>query len=288
MARTIAAALGAVAGERLDLIVGYSVAPPVKTPTDPAVASAFADFNDRELRRLASQLAFRQNRQVTEADDAVQDAVVELWESRPELFRQAPEGWLGLLYQVARRKLSDTRAVSSPSSIEAQLENGDGHVAEARPCTAASHSGNEDCRYVPAPRGGEAWSREQLLGAIQRFRDYHGRAPKATEFRAINALPCTSVLYRHFETLEAALISAGLVPDAPLHGRRRWPPLIAARECRSFRRRNLRWPGWRDIKRRPGELPSTSVMIRCFGGTREIDVQLGAEAILAAAGESTA
>lgn len=38
----------------------------------------------------------------------------------------------------------------------------------------------------------------------------------------------------------------------------------------------------------PGELPSTTVMIRCFGGTRSIDVQLGAEAILQAVGEPTA
>lgn len=225
---------------------------------------------------------------MTEADDAVQDAVVELWGTRPDLFREAPEGWLGLLYEMARRNLSAIGAAGSPLSIEAELENGDSHLAEASPCAAAAHRGEEDCRYVSAPRDGEPWSREQLLGAIQRFRDYYGRPPKATEFRAINALPCTSVLYRHFETLDAALISAGLVPDAPLHGRRRWPPLTAARECRSFRRRNLRWPGWRDIKRRPGELPSTSVMIRCFGGTREIDVQLGAEAILGAAGEPTA
>jgi hypothetical protein len=288
MASTMEAALHAVAGTRLDFIVGYSIVPPSARPTEPAVAAAFADFDGRELRRLARQLASRQHCHVTEADDAVQDAVMEIWRTRPDLLRQPAEGWLGLLYEVARRNLGAIGAVSSPLSVEAELEKGDRHLADARPCSAESHRAEEECRYTAAPRVGEAWNREQLLGAIQRFRDYYGRAPKVTEFRAIHALPSTSVLYRHFESLADALLCAGLVPDAPVNGRRKWPPLVVARECRSFRRRNLRWPGWHDVKRRRGDLPSTSVMIRCFGGTREIDVQLGAEAILAAVGEPTA
>lgn len=288
MASTILAAFEAVSGPRLDRIVGYVVPPLVAAPTDPAILSAFAEFDGRELQRLARQLATRRGCHVTDADDAVQDGLLELWGARPDLLRQAPDGWLGLLYEVARHHLGDTGGVRSPISIEAELENGDRPLADARPCLPESHRADEQCRYVPPPKGREAWNREQLLGAIQRFRDHHGRAPKATEFRAINGLPSTSVLYRHFETLAEALLCAGMVPDVPVHGRRRWPPLVAARACRSFRRRNLRWPGWRDIKRARGELPSTSVMIRCFGGTREIDVQLGAEAILAAAGEPTA
>lgn len=72
-----------------------------------------------------------------------------------------------------------------------------------------------------------------------------------------------------------------MVPETPPKSRERWIPLEVARVCRSFRRRNGYWPSWADVKRRPGELPGTTAMVRCFGGTRSIDVQLGAEAILA-------
>ena len=288
MARTFAAAFEAAACPLLDLAVGYSVEPPRPAPTDPAIADAFEGFDGSGLRGLAGRLAARQRCHVTDADDAVQDALIELWKSRPELLRQPPDTWMGLLHEVARRNLGDVGIRAAPVSIEAELETGDRLLADARRCTAEAHGSDEDCRLAPRQVGREAWTREQILGAIQRFRDHHGRAPRTDDLRAINGLPSTSALYRHFGSIADALLCAGLTPDTPLTRHRRWPPLLAAKECRAFRRRNLRWPGWKDVKRRPGELPGTTVMLRCFGGTREVDVQLGAEAILSAAGEPTA
>lgn len=46
------------------------------------------------------------------------------------------------------------------------------------------------------------------------------------------------------------------------------------------RRRHGYWPSWADVKRQPGALPTTSVMVRFVGGTRSVDVQTGVEAIL--------
>jgi hypothetical protein len=88
------------------------------------------------------------------------------------------------------------------------------------------------------------------------------------------------VIYREFGNLAKALLEAGMTPDSLGLRTKRWSATEAARSCLSFRRRHGYWPGWADIKRRPGELPSTKVMIRYFGSTRSAEVQLGAEAIL--------
>jgi hypothetical protein len=76
-----------------------------------------------------------------------------------------------------------------------------------------------------------------------------------------------------------------MVPDGLGQRRRRWSASEAAEACASFRRRQGYWPGWIDVKRRPGELPGTSAMVRFFGGTRSGEVQAGAEAILCDAEE---
>jgi DNA-directed RNA polymerase specialized sigma24 family protein len=287
MARTMAAALAAVAGPKFDAAVGYTAVLPVAQPTDPAIATAFVEFDTEELHRLARRLAVREHCHPTEADDAVQNGLLELWHRRPELFREPPKSWLGLLYAVARFRLKEIRPEPA-RSIDALLENGDLELTKAQPCLSESHEADESNRSLTPPAVGDFWTREQILGAIQRFRDYHGRPPRSADFKAINALPSTSVLYRHFESLADAILASGMVPDTLTRRRRFWLPVAAARECRSFRRRHSRWPSWRDVKRRPGELPSTSVMIRCFGGTRAIDIQLGVEAILSAVGEQTA
>lgn len=289
MAQTMAAALAAAAGPRFDAAAGYTVTPRRAAPTEPAVAAAFADLDPQELSRLGRGLAARRGCHPTEADDSVQDALLALWSKRPELFCQPAGSWMGLLREVALRRLLEVRPTQPTLSVNALVEQGgDSDLGGAAPCRAETGSAEEESRRARPPARGEPWSREQILGAIQRFRDYHGRPPKAVEFRAINALPSLSALRRHFGLLSDALLTAGMVPATGVARRRSWQPITAARECRAFRRRNSRWPSWRDIGRRPGELPSTSVMIRCFGGTRAIDVQLGAEAILEAVGEPTA
>lgn len=289
MARTIRAAIEAVAGPEFDAAVGFVIARRRVVFTDPEIAAAFSGLDPGELRRIALGLAARQRCHPTEADDAVQDGLLELWSKRPELFRESASSWLGLLHEVARRRLQEIRPADPALSSEALFEDsGDAAFSKAEPCLSESYAADEEGRHIPPPAPGKAWDREQVLGAIQRFRDYHGRPPKAVDFKAINALPSLSALYRHFDNTANALLAAGMVPESGILRRRHWPPIDAARECRAFRRRNARWPSWRDVKRRPGELPSTSVMIRYFGGTRSIDVQMGSEAILEARGEQTA
>lgn len=288
MAATMAGAIEAAEGPVFDAIVGYTVPAPQAAPTDPDIVTAFARLDPKELRRLSLTLSGRERRHPTEADDAVQDAFLELWAKEREILLSSPGAFLGHLYERARRRLQEVGRREGALSAEALREERDDAFLEgARPCVPESHSAEEQCRYVAAPAPGRSWNREQIIGTIQRFRDYHGRPPKAVEFRAINGLPSLATLYRHFNSLADALLVAGMTPDSPTR-RRLWTPLAAARACRAFKRRNGRWPYWRDVKRRPGELPSTTVMIRYFGGTRAVDIQLGAEAILAAVGEATA
>lgn len=287
MAATMAGAIEAVEGPAFDAVVGYTVAAPQAAPTDPDIATAFAKLDPKELRRLTLALSARERRHPTEADDAVQDAFLEIWVKEREILLDTPGAFLGHLYERARRRLQEIGRRDGALSTEALRElRDDAFLAAARACVPESHSAEEESRHVLRPAPGRFWSREQILGAIQRFRDHHGCPPRATEFRAINGLPSSATLYRHFDSLADALLVAGMTPDSPTR-RKSWPPLAAAKECRAFKRRNGRWPYWRDVKRRPGELPSTTVLIRCFGGTRAVDIQLGAEAILAAVGEST-
>lgn len=287
MAATMAAAIEAAEGPAFDAVAGYTMATPKAAPTDPNIAIAFARLDLKELRRLTLALSARERRHPTEADDAVQDAFLDLLVKQREILLGAPGSWLGHLYERARRRLQEVGCGEGVLSTEAlREERDDAFLDGARPCVAESHSADEQSRHASPP--GRFWTREQILGALQRFRDHHGRAPRATEFRAINGLPSLTTLYRHFDTLADALLAAGMVPDSSCRNRRIRPPIAVARECRAFRRRHGRWPYSRDVKRHPGELSSTTVMIRCFGSTRAVDIQLGAESILAAVGEPTA
>jgi hypothetical protein len=157
---------------------------------------------------------------------------------------------------------------------------GDAPFEKARPCVAVAPA-DEDARYAAPPVNGEKWRAEQIIGALQRFRDRTGRPPRSVECTVLNGLPGRAVIHSRFASLARAILAAGMVPETPPKSRERWIPLEVARACRSFRRRNGYWPSWADVKRRPGELPGTTAMVRCFGGTRSIDIQLGTEAILA-------
>ncbi|MBK5219779.1 MAG: hypothetical protein JJE35_08335 [Thermoleophilia bacterium] len=283
MARTLAAALAEVEGPEFDAIVGYTAKRPEPAPVDKEVAAVFAKFDYRAVRRIARMLASRYRCHPTHAEDAAHDALVDLLAKRPELFREDPERWMGLLHEVTRFRLIDIKAgQGQTASTEALTElAGDAPFEEAHPCIPASHDADGEAKYASPPRIGEEWNRSQIIGALQRFRDYFGRPPRTGECKALNGLPSSTAIYRHFASFSDALLEAGMVPDAPQRRRRAWKPLEAAKACSAFRRRNGHWPSWADVKRRPGELPSTSVMIRCFGSTRSAEVQQGVEAILA-------
>lgn len=282
MARTFAEALAAVEGAEFDAAVGYTVRRPAPRPVEEEVASAFRGFDYGEILRIERMLVSRHHCHLADAEEAVHEVLEELLGKRPDLYRERPESWLGLLYKLARFRILDRRtARSRVASIEELFElAGDAPFEKARPCVAAARA-DEDARYAAPPINGERWSPERIVGALQRFRDRTGRPPKAAECTALNGLPSPSVIYRHFGSLANGILAAGMVPEAVPRSRARWVPIEVAEVCRSFRLRNGHWPSAVDVKRRPGELPSTTAMIRCFGGTRSIDVQLGAEAILA-------
>ncbi|HKT82835.1 MAG TPA: hypothetical protein VJQ84_03255 [Solirubrobacterales bacterium] len=283
MARTLAEAIAAVEGSEFDAAVGYTVKRPTPRAVKQEVATAFRGFDYGEILRIERMLVSRHHCHLIDAEEAVHEVLEELLVRRPDLYQERPESWLGLLYKLARFRIIDTRmARSRVASIEELFElAGDAPFEEARPCVADSGFADEEARYAAPPTAGEKWDSEQVVGALQRFRDHFGRPPKSTECKALNGLPSPNVISRRFGSLASAILAAGMVPETSPKSRARWLPLEVARACRLFKWRNGQWPNWADAKRRPGELPSTTAMVRCFGGTRSIDVQLGAEAILA-------
>ncbi|MBS1881483.1 MAG: hypothetical protein JSS97_00835 [Actinobacteria bacterium] len=282
MARSFAEAIAAVEGAEFDAAVGYTVKRRAPMPIDKEVASAFHGFDYGEIRRIERMLVSRHHCHLADAEEAVHEVLEELLVKRPDLYRERPESWLGLLYKLSRFRILDMRtARSRVASIEELVElAGDAPFEKARPCIADSRVADEDARYAAPPTAGEKWSSEQIVGALQRFRDRTGRPPRSIECTAPNGLPDRKVICREFASLASAVLAAGMVPETPPKARARWIPLEVAKVCRSFRRRNGYWPSSVEVKRRPGELPSTTAMIRCFGGTRSIDVQLGTDAIL--------
>lgn len=283
MASTLAVAIAEVEGPRFDEVVGYTVKRPEPAPVDEAITAAFTGVDPEFFGRLVRQLVSQCGGQPADAEEAMQNANLELLVKRPDLFREEPARWTGLLYETARYRLLDIKGRQGQiASIEALTEiAGDAPFEKANPCIPLSHDGGSESRYVPAPQDGEEWSQSRIIGALQRFRDYYGRPPKSADCKKINGLPSTTTICRHFESFVDAVLAAGMVPEASLRKRRVWRPLEAAEVCCAFRWRNSRWPSWADARRCPGELPGYSVMIRCFGGARSHDVQRGAEAILA-------
>lgn len=253
-----------------------------RTQPDRAVAAAFERFDYGHVRRIVRQLSRRCRCSQADAEEAVHEEYAHLLEREPELFREDPESWIGLLYRRAFYRLLQMRNPRRRcASIEALMEAaGDEPFRGARPCLAPSLNGDEEARYLPLPRPGESWSWSQVVGAFQRFRDYHGRPPRVSDCKAANRLPCYASIRRHFGSFDEALIAAGMVPTGPGRRRRRWSSVEAARVCRSFRHRHGYWPSCGDLQRDSEDLPSPSTMIRCFGSTRPAQVQIVAEAIL--------
>jgi hypothetical protein len=287
MAGSFEEAFREIEGAELDLIVGFSILPRKHAPTDAEVRAAFEGFDYRHVDRIVRILSSSHRCDRAHAEDAVHDGLVYLCVRRPELFREDPEGWLGLLHEVAKYRLLAIRSRQGQTASIDQLTElaGDAPFAGARRCVSPSPDADEESRYAPPPRPGEAWNPTQILGAFQRFRDYHGWPPKAKDCRAINGLPSVATICRHFESFADAILAAGMMPDTPRRRRRRrrWGPVEAARACLSFRWRHGYWPGAAEAKRSLGDLPGEKVMNRFFGGTNSGHVQIGAEAILAEA-----
>lgn len=282
MARSFREAFAGIEGPEFDLAVGYVIPPWKGRPTEKATAAAFEGFGYRQIKKIVRFLVAYDRCQETDAEEAVQDALLHLLHDRRDLLRESPERWLRYLVKTARYRLLDSRrSTRQTESIEKlSAVSGDAPFIGARRCVSPDLDANDDNRYAPPPKRGEDWTATQVIGALQRFRDFHGRPPKVAECRSVHLLPSRSAIARHFSSFAEAVLAAGMVPRDLGRRRKRWTPLEAATVCLSFRHRNARWPCRQDTERRDSGLPSAGVMNKFFGGSHEAEVQRGAESIL--------
>jgi hypothetical protein len=287
MARTFEEAVAAIRAKDevgFDSAVGLTTKVRAVAPVAPEVAAAFAPLDPGFYARLARGVARRYSYDPVRTEDAQGEVLLELMAKRPGLFREDPRSWVSLLVVMTRFRLKSPLVRGAALSIDAlRGATGDAALAGATRCVAEVDDGGDE-RREPPPRRGEPWTYGQIIGALQRFRDYHGRPPKSYECRASNGLPSHSAIRRHFARFADAIYAAGMVPEYVPLRTRPWEPREAAEVCYSYRRRNSIWPSWADAKRHPGELPGTGAMLRFFGGTRSCDVQRGTELILRVAG----
>lgn len=286
MSSSIVEAIENVSGPEFDRAVGLIVDHPMAAPTDPEIAATFArhDFQ-AAFRRVTMGLAKRWRCDFASCEDAVQDALLELFQGHRHLFSTAPDGWMKLLYRVAYRHLIKNRKdTGRTGSLERIWEDGgDQALGGARHLLAPALANvDEDARYLPAPPAGASWGRMQMVGAAQRFRDANGRPPTVEECRQRwreLGLPSLAQISREFKGFNDFLLEAGMTPRFTARRRVR-TAVQAAKACVSWRWQHGCWPGRADIERTDNDLPGKKTCERYFGGCRGIDIQLGVEAIL--------
>jgi DNA-directed RNA polymerase specialized sigma24 family protein len=294
MASTLTAAFELAAGPELDLAAGFAKEPYRAAEVDNEIEEAFAEFDGSAWRKMAEHLASAWRVHVMDAEDAITDALLKMWEDRPEVVTgEAPDAWCGLLYTYAanilRARVSE-RVKAVPFSELERLGGGDDDYLDqydwlnVRPVVAYTKAGvDEDARFVDPPKGPkEAWTWTQAIGAAQRFRDRHGRSPRASDFKRneANGLPARAVLCRlGFAGIGDYHLQAGLPVEARPR-RRNSTPREAAEECVKFREREGRWPSIADLKHHAERLPPNKAFVRFFGGSTAHHVQRGSEEIM--------
>jgi hypothetical protein len=275
---------------RVRLVVDRPEPPPVK----PAVAAAWASFDQRQINKLVRQIGAITRTNEVEGAEAIQNAFLGLLEKRPELFTEDPATILGLVSNYARKLVAKQREVSpafhcmsldmsnDPKSAADPEREGTVTMGEMKPAVAYTRAGvDEDAHLTPPPKRGELWTRLQLIGAVQRFRNAFGRAPKRLEFGSHGLPPTKNIKRLGFSGLNDLLREAGVPVEAPDRMKSSWGPIDSSEACLSFRRREGLWPSNEDARRLPaGTLPPYNAMVRYFGGASSLDVQLGVEAIL--------
>jgi hypothetical protein len=279
MAANFEDAFAEIAGAEFDRIV-YSARPVHRAPTDRALDASFAGFDCKQLRPGCSRLARRRGCCVQDAEEAVDEELLALLENRPEVFRWESERWLRFLFKRAWFRLLAGRGGPRPASIDDLEEFGGGALVGAEPCVAPTPQAEADAETALLPTPGETWTRRAAIAALQSFRRYHGRPPRARELRAQNRLPSYEIVRRLFGGLGAALLAAGIQPVETGRRRRAWTQLEAALACRAFYRRTGDWPSAGDADRNPGLLPGRTTMERFFGTTRGGAIREIAEGII--------
>jgi hypothetical protein len=286
MAGSMALAIAEAAGPEFDHAVGFIVDLPQPALVDPAIEANFArhDFATA-FRRVKLGLAKRWRCDVTFCEEAFQNAIAHLLETRPDRFTEPPDEWMGLLFVVADRQLaSGIKRKGRLASIDSLWEqSGDSAFADARAAVPASIEGlDEDARLISPPTDGEDWERLQMLGAGQRFRDTNGRPPTYDECRRHwrrLGLPPASQIVREFDDFNDYLLEAGMMPRF-VASRRPKDVVNAAKACASWRWRHGHWPGPKEIEDPESGLPSKQTCERFFNGFKESDIQIGVEALL--------
>lgn len=256
-------------------------------PVDPDVAIAFATHDYRAgFEGITIGLVRSWKCERGWVEEAVQDALMHLYETKRELFTQHPDSWMKLLYRVAHHQLiKNRRHEHKTQSYDGMWwEHGDDAFARAKPAVAPSVEGvDEDAKYLPMPGPGESWERMQMIGAAQRFRDIHGRPPTQEEHVGKrgreNGLAPATAIEREFDSYNDYLLEAGMTPRFTARTRK-WSAYDTAWECASFRRRNNYWPGRAEIDDTSNGLPPKGACNRYLGGVRSIDIQRGVELIL--------
>lgn len=286
MACSITAAVNAVQGEKFDQAIGLSLPPYPRAPVPEAIRSSFEQLSQSQLDALVGWLSKRYGCQPTDGEEAMIAAFERLLKRCPEIFAGEPSEWLSEVWAEARNRLSSFASGRHRLEAFERLPefSGDQSLVDAEVCVAPTLADNRDREEIGWLDDQVEWSRERIIEVLQRFRDRHGRPPRSGECKRINCLPSPATICRHFGSLHAAILAAGMIPDDLGRRTKRWGPVEAARACRWFRLHFWRWPDQTDIKRYPGMLPGVQAMKRYFGGTSAFQVGRGVELILAAAG----
>jgi Homing endonuclease associated repeat len=278
MAASVAQALARIDRDRLDRVCGLEGRLPLRRPPEAEVAAAFEGLEPDFFRLISLRLARRARRPLPDAEDAIQDVLLDLHLKHSDLLRQEPERWAGRLFEIARFRLASASVGPSVRALDAVPEDSLDRFASSREEPVGLSGAGRSA--IDLPFDGGRMSSEQMIGALHRFRDHHGRRPKLRECRTANRLPSAAEIRREFGSFRRLLVQAGMAEEFFGHHVGHWTPREAALACRSFRIRHGYWPCSTDIRRFPGELPSSSTMVRLFGSTRAAFVQRGAEAIL--------
>lgn len=217
----------------------------------------------------------------SDAEEALSEAFIDLILRHRKLLTERPfETWMGLLYKVAKNHLVDLMLFRIDSIDALRAAAGEEAFVGARPCVPV----DTEVVNPGAKKSRHGNSEVSVIEALQAFRDLNGRPPLLKECKSDPKLPSAYVMRRLFGSYSKAITAAGMIPAGGRRTRRNLSEREAAEICAAFRRRNMRWPNWADVKRyerRQGdEVPTQRMMLRYFGGTTEEAVRVACERIL--------
>lgn len=154
-----------------------------------------------------------------------------------------------------------------PSSVEIQARRR--HAEDPSVRTALSIDRASWSRLAPAGHRQfarrNAWDRAEMIGALQAWRDQHGRSPLEREWvLASSEHPCSLTVGRHFGEWNRALAAAGL-ERVPQRRPRSWTEAQIIAALREFARQNGRPPKSMEWAHCAGGRPCAATVRARFG-----------------------